>query len=116
MLLALSRRAPLAAEGGHSFSTGVPSLCRTLEYVVRVLTEAAGGSGGKADAIGAAGQRSSTPPVHHRSTSHGSSTQLPINETSGDRPMVHVLFVLKLLRSLLTSASSSAAIKLLLVR
>jgi len=116
LILVMSER-PVVVVDGYSFSNGNPCLCRTMEYVVRVLTEAVSGGGHiKADAQAGTGQRSGTPPVHHRNLSHSSGQTLPLHELSCDRTTLHVLFVLKLVKFLLTAGDNAHLVQQLLVR
>jgi hypothetical protein len=104
----------------HPTSTGVPALCKLLEYCTKVLTDATAGAstGTKADTLTTGGSsRSSTPPVHHRNAAQSATgTPLPLNEANGDRATLHVLFVLKLLKAALTNSAQADQFKVLLVR
>jgi hypothetical protein len=122
--LLLSLSSSVGAESvnaeAHPTSTGVPALCKLLEYCTKVLTDATVGAsaGAKADTLTTGGSsRSSTPPVHHRNAAQSTTgTPLPLNEANGDRATLHVLFVLKLLKAALTNSAQADQFKVLLVR
>lgn len=114
--LLLSLAVQTDGEGATASDPSSATLCKLLEYCVRVLKEAAG-AGGKPEQSATSGVRSSTPPVHHRSLAQSASgAPLPLNEATGDKTTLHVLFVLRLLKSFLTNAAHSDRVRVLIVR
>lgn len=115
-----------ASHGEFQYSTGVPTLCKFLEYLLGVMKEAANPSSGKASdgtatAAAAANGNSSSQRLaggHRRSLSQQQHVpyQPPLNEVSYDRSTLHLLFALKTISRLLSVAGNGAVIRDLLVR
>lgn len=116
-LLSMTQRQSASTSTDCSFvqSSGIPCLCRWLEYAAKVLTDAAG-AGVKVDISAASTQRSATPPVHHRNISQGSASPMSLNEASCDKATLHVLFVLKVIKSMLSNPNHALVVKQLFTR
>lgn len=107
-----------ATRNSFEFSTGVPTLCRLLEYLLSVVKETTD-SASKQEGVpssSSASQRSSG--THRRSLSQQQHVpyQPPLNEVSFDRSTLHLLFALKTISRLLSVAGNGAVVRDLLVR
>ncbi len=112
--------------GAFQYSTGVPTLCKFLEYLLGVIRDAADPSGGKgsdgsASASGgssSSSQRLAGAAGHRRTLSQQQHVpyQPPLNEVSYDRSTLHLLFALKTISRLLTVAGNGPIIRDLLIR
>ena len=112
--------------GAFQYSTGVPTLCKFLEYLLGVIREAADPSGGKGSdgtSSGSGGsssssQRQAAAGGHRRTLSQQQHVpyQPPLNEVSYDRSTLHLLFALKTISRLLTVAGNGPVIRDLLIR
>lgn len=99
-------------------STGVPTLCKFVEYLLGVIKEAAD-PGSKPDgAASAASTSQRSAGGHRRSLSQQQHVpyQPPLNEVSFERSTLHLLFALKTISRLLSVAGNGAIIRDLLVR
>jgi len=107
-----------SAKRPFEFSTGVPTLCKFVEYLLGVIKEAVDPTSKVEGAASAAatGQRASG--GHRRSLSQQQHVpyQPPLNEVSFERSTLHLLFALKTISRLLSVAGNGAIIRELLVR
>lgn len=113
--------APSRRPAKHPFeySTGVPTLCKFVEYLLGVIKEAVDPST-KVDGAASAASTSqrASGGGHRRSLSQQQHVpyQPPLNEVSYERSTLHLLFALKSFSRLFSVAGNGAIIRELLVR